>query len=56
VLFTAAVGGLTDLGYFLFMDLGGYTHFVPGTVMTLVSGTAIILTLLSVHNKQVEPE
>ena len=56
MLFTAAVGGLTDLGYFLFMGLGGYIHFVPGTVMTLVSGTAIILTLLSVYDKQAEPE
>ena len=40
----ALTGGLADVGYFLFMDLGGYVHFVPGTVMTLVSGTAIILS------------
>jgi hypothetical protein len=44
--FTAIVGGLTDVGYFVFMDLGGFVHFVPGTVMTLISGTAIILSLL----------
>lgn len=44
-IFLAAIaGGLTDLGYFLFMDLGGYVHFVPGTVMTLVSAAAIILS------------
>lgn len=38
------VGGLADVGYFLFLDLGGYVNFVPGTVMTIVSATAIILT------------
>lgn len=37
-IFLAAItGGLADLGYFLFMDLGGYVKFMPGTVMTLVS-------------------
>ncbi|MEM7692936.1 MAG: hypothetical protein AAF318_00680 [Pseudomonadota bacterium] len=41
---TAMVGGLADLGYFLFLDLPGFVNFVPGTVMTLVSGTAIVLT------------
>ncbi|MFY0654658.1 MAG: hypothetical protein JXQ96_21675 [Cyclobacteriaceae bacterium] len=41
-IFLAAIaGGLTDLGYFLFMDLGGYVNFVPGTVMTIVSFLAI---------------
>lgn len=44
--FTAIVGGLTDIGYFIFMDLGGFVNFAPGTVMTLVSGTAIILSLV----------
>lgn len=44
-IFLAAItGGLADLGYFLFMDLGGFVNFVPGTVMTLVSATAIILS------------
>ncbi|MEM6317901.1 MAG: hypothetical protein AAF960_09530 [Bacteroidota bacterium] len=44
-IFLAAItGGLTDLGYFIFMDLGGYVHFAPGTVMTLVSASAIILS------------
>ena len=42
---SALVGGLADLGYFLFMDLGGFVHFVPGTVMPLVSASAIILSL-----------
>ena len=41
---TALVGGLLDLGYFIFIDLGGYNHFVPGTVMTIISATAIALS------------
>ena len=41
---TAMVGGLLDLGYFMFLDLGGYVHFFPGTLMTLVSSAAIILS------------
>ncbi|WP_422081430.1 hypothetical protein [Ulvibacterium sp.] len=42
-IFLAAItGGLADLGYFLFMDLGNYVKFFPGTVMTLVSSLAII--------------
>jgi len=41
---TAMIGGLTDIGYFLFMDLGGYVHFFPGTVMTMISGTAVLLS------------
>ncbi len=44
----ALVGGLADVGYFLFMDLGGFVNFVPGTVMTLVSGSAIILSFAAV--------
>lgn len=44
-IFLAAItGGLADLGYFLFMDLGEFVNFIPGTVMTLVSATAIILS------------
>lgn len=41
---TAVVGGLLDVGYFLFLDLGGYVNFVPGTVMTLVSSAGILLS------------
>ncbi len=40
----AITGGLADVGYFLFMDLGGYSNFMPGTVMTIFSATAIILS------------
>lgn len=42
IFLAAIVGGLADLGYFLFMDLGGYVNFMPGTVMTIVSSLAII--------------
>lgn len=42
-IFLAAIcGGLADLGYFLFLDLGGFVKFVPGTVMTIISSLAII--------------
>lgn len=41
---TATIGGLADLGYLLFVDIPGYVNFVPGTVMTIVSGTAIVLS------------
>ncbi|MEM7131590.1 MAG: hypothetical protein AAF702_35075 [Chloroflexota bacterium] len=47
-IFLAAItGGLADLGYFLFLDLGGFVNFVPGTVMTLVSASAIILSFIA---------
>lgn len=42
IFLAAIVGGLADLAYFLFMDLGGYVNFMPGTVMTIVSSFAII--------------
>lgn len=42
-IFLAAItGGLADLGYFLFLDLGGYVKFVPGSIMTIISTLAII--------------
>ncbi|MEM9229733.1 MAG: hypothetical protein AAGB10_09015 [Pseudomonadota bacterium] len=41
---TGMVGGLADAGYLLFVDLPGYVNFVPGTVMTFISGAAIILS------------
>ncbi len=47
VFLAALVGGLADVGYFLFLDLGGHVNFVPGTVMTLFSATAIVLSLLA---------
>ena len=47
VFLAAITGGLADVGYFLFMDLGGYVNFMPGTVMTLVSASAIILSFFA---------
>lgn len=52
-IFLAAItGGLADLGYFLFMDLGGYVNFMPGTVMTIVSATAIILSFYANYSNK----
>jgi hypothetical protein len=44
VFLAALTGGMADVGYFLFLDLGGFVHFVPGTVMTIYSRSAIGLT------------
>lgn len=41
---TGMVGGLADVGYLLFVDFPGYVNFMPGTVMTFVSGTAVALS------------
>ncbi|MEO1038902.1 MAG: hypothetical protein AAFX09_05100 [Pseudomonadota bacterium] len=41
---TGMVGGFADLGYFFFLDLPGYVHFIPGTLMTLISGTAVLIS------------
>ena len=41
---TGMVGGLADLGYLLFVDLPGFVNFFPGTVMTFISGSAILLS------------
>ncbi|MEM1420920.1 MAG: hypothetical protein AAF661_06615 [Pseudomonadota bacterium] len=41
---TAMIGGLFDIGYFVFVDLGGFGTFFPGTLMTIVSATAIALS------------
>ncbi|MEO1489338.1 MAG: hypothetical protein AAFR88_07890 [Pseudomonadota bacterium] len=40
----ALTGGLADVGYFVFMDLGGYVNFIPGGLMTYVSASAIVLS------------
>ena len=45
VFIAGLTGGLADVGYFLFLDLGDFVHFVLGTGMTLVSSTAILLSL-----------
>lgn len=41
---TAMLGGMFDLGYLLFVDIPGFVLFFPGTVMTFVSGSAIVLS------------
>ena len=52
-IFLAAIcGGLADLGYFLFMDLGGFVHFMPGTLMTIVSASAIILSFIAYYKSK----
>ncbi|MEO0978567.1 MAG: hypothetical protein AAFY05_21185 [Pseudomonadota bacterium] len=45
IFMTAIVGWVTDVGYFVFMDLGGFVHFVPGTVMTIISSAAVAISL-----------
>ncbi len=47
---SALVGGLADLGYFIFVDRGGSSHFIPGGTMTIVSAVAIILSLYVYFN------
>lgn len=49
---SALVGGLLDVGYFVFIDLGGYNKFVPGTVMTVISATAIVLSFYAYFQRQ----
>lgn len=52
-IFLAAIcGGLADLGYFLFMDLGGFVNFMPGTVMTIVSSLAIITSFYAYFKRK----
>ncbi|MEM6626057.1 MAG: hypothetical protein AAF719_05080 [Pseudomonadota bacterium] len=44
IFLAALVAGLTDIGYFVFIDLNGYGNFFPGTSMTYVCATAIVLS------------
>ncbi|MEO1109519.1 MAG: hypothetical protein AAFX90_16520 [Pseudomonadota bacterium] len=41
---TGMVGGLADVGYLLFVDFPGYVNFVPGTIMTIISASAVALS------------
>lgn len=45
IFMTAIVGWVTDVGYFIFLDLGGFVHFFPGTVMTIISSAAMIISV-----------
>ena len=49
---SALVGGLLDVGYFIFIDLGGYNNFAPGTVMTIISSLAIILSFYAYFRRK----
>lgn len=52
IFISALVGGLLDVGYFIFIDLGGYNKFVPGTVMTIISASAICLSFYAYFRRQ----
>lgn len=52
IFLAALVGGLADVGYFLFLDLGGFVHFMPGTLMTLFSGAAVVLSFYAHFGQQ----
>ncbi|WP_425236107.1 hypothetical protein [Ulvibacterium sp.] len=52
VFLAAITGGLADLGYFIFMDLGNYVKFFPGTVMTIVSSLAIITSFYALFKNK----
>ncbi|MEM6484607.1 MAG: hypothetical protein AAF662_06440 [Pseudomonadota bacterium] len=57
ILVAALTGGLADIGYFVFLDIGGFVNFVPGTVMTIFSATAIVTSFyVYVHRlRNVQP-
>lgn len=38
------VVGLVDIGYFVFMDFGGYVYFVFGIVMILICVIVIVFS------------
>ncbi|MEO0649481.1 MAG: hypothetical protein AAFZ65_02235 [Planctomycetota bacterium] len=48
VLLAALVGGMADLAYFLFIDLGGYA-LPPGPQMTYICASAIVLGFLGLR-------
>ena len=52
IFISALVGGSFDVGYFVFIDLAGYNNFVPGTIMTIFSGTAIILSFYAYFSQK----
>lgn len=56
IFMTAIVGWIADVGYFVFMDLGGFVNFVPGTVMTIISSAAVLLSVwayfFGLHGRQ----
>lgn len=53
IFLAALVGGLADIGYFVFLDLGGYVNFAPGTVMTIVSSLAVITSFYAYFKQRI---
>ncbi|MEM1293779.1 MAG: hypothetical protein AAGH89_00345 [Verrucomicrobiota bacterium] len=51
---SALVGGFLDIGYFVFIDLGGYNKFVPGTIMTIICSFAIIFSFYAYFSQTKE--
>ena len=45
IVVTALIDGFAYMGYFVFLDIGGFVNFMPGTVMTIISATAIMLSM-----------
>ena len=56
IILAAITGGLADLGYFIFLDLGGYVNFIPGTLMTIFSASAILLSFYAAFWKRKSAE
>lgn len=54
IFLAAIVGGLADLGYFLFLDLGGFVKFMPGTLMTIISALAAGLSFYSYFKEKIK--
>ena len=52
IFLAALVGGLADLGYFMFMDLGGYVKFFPGKLMTIIALAAILSSFYAYYKTQ----
>ncbi|MEM6780841.1 MAG: hypothetical protein AAF569_03160 [Pseudomonadota bacterium] len=52
IFISALVGGLLDVGYFVFIDLAGYNNFVAGTIITIISASAIILSFYAYYQER----
>jgi hypothetical protein len=49
------IGGLAGLAYFLFLDASGHVNFVPETIKTLISGSAIVLSAWVGYSERFSP-
>ena len=52
IFLAALVGGLADVGYFIFLDLPGFVNFLPGTLMTLVSSAAVLTSFYAYFRRE----